>query len=116
MKQGRFAGDSGADSAHIRGARQQIANLDGNPVAVDHHRPFGDREIVGEDADGVVLRCLEFDDGASPESKNLVDGHRGGAEHDSDIDADLVYCGQEGLPLLCANRDAHVTMLWLADG
>ena len=97
-------------------ARQQIANLDGDPVPVDHHRPFGDGKIVGQDADRVVFSRLELDDGASPESQNLMDGHRGGAEHDSDIDADFVDCGQESLPLLCANRDAHVTMLWLVNG
>ena len=58
--------------AHIQGARQQIADLDRDAVAIDHHGALGHRQVVGEDMDGVVLGRFQFDDGAAAKPQYLV--------------------------------------------
>jgi len=64
--------------ARLRPARHQPLDLDGDAVAADHDGALGDRQVVGQNMDVVVLGGVEFDDGAAAESEHLVDRHGGG--------------------------------------
>ena len=75
-------------------ARQQFLDLDGDLVAADDHRALGDRQVVGEDVDFVLLGGVELDDGAAAEPKHLMDRHRAGAENHGDVDGYLIECRQ----------------------
>jgi len=83
-----------AYSAHTWRAREQFGNIHGDAVAVHNHCALGHRQIVREDAHGVLFGGVQFDDGAAAEPQHLVNGHGGGAEHDGDVDGDFVECGQ----------------------
>jgi hypothetical protein len=72
--------------ALVRHAGQQLLDLDCDAVALHHHRAGDDREIVGEDADLVLLGGIEFDNGAAAKPQYLVDRHRGSAENHGDIE------------------------------
>ena len=78
--------------AHIERARQQSADLDRDTVAVDHNGTGGDRQVVGQDLDGVVFRGFEFDDGAAAEPQDLVNRHGSRTQHNGDIHRHLVEC------------------------
>src|SRR5438874_1867180 len=49
-----------ARSAGVGRARQQFLDLDRDPVALHHHDAGGHREVVGENANLVVLGRVEF--------------------------------------------------------
>src|SRR5262249_22352102 len=82
-----------AASPHVGAARQHLLQLDCNAVAAHHHGARGDRHVVGEYPDLVVLARVELDDGAAAELEHLVHRHGRRAEHDRDIERDLVDCG-----------------------
>ena len=42
---------------------------------------------------------FEFDNGATAESQDLMDRHRGSAKHDGDVDRDIIESRQRGLAL-----------------
>ncbi len=69
--------------------RQQLLDLDRNPVAVDQHYAAGHRQVVGEDLDLVGLGGIQFD-GAAGKPHDLVDRHSGGTEHHHEIDTDFI--------------------------
>jgi hypothetical protein len=71
-------------------ARQQFLDFHGDAIAADDHRALRDRHVVGENADLILLGGIELDDGAAAEAKNLVDRHRGPAQHYGDIDRDII--------------------------
>src|SRR2546421_10991189 len=83
--------------AQVRRARQHLADLDHDAVAADDHGALGDGKVVGENLDLVVLAGVELDDGATAEPEHLVHRHGGGAEHDGDVECDLVD-GCHGMP------------------
>jgi hypothetical protein len=78
---------------HIRRARQQLRDVDGDTIAVHDDGALGHRQIIGKDADRVCFGGVELDDGAATQSQNLVDRHRCGAKHHGDVDGNLVECG-----------------------
>jgi len=82
-----------ASLTHIGGPRQQFRDIDGNAIAIHHHRTLGDGQIVREDANGVFLGGVQFDNGAAAEPEHLMDRHRCGAKHHGDIDGNFVECG-----------------------
>ena len=74
----------------IRRAGQHLPHLDGDAVGVDHHGAAGDRQVVGEDGDVVLLAGVELDDGAAAQAEHLVHRHGRGAEHDRDVERDFI--------------------------
>jgi lipoyl(octanoyl) transferase len=76
----------------VGGSRQQVIDLDRDLVAGDHDRALRHREIVDEDMDRVVLRGVEFDDGAAAEPEHLVDWHLGRPQHHRNIDTYIIQC------------------------
>ena len=105
-----------ADSAHIGGAREQIANFNRDPVPVDDDGALRNGHVVSEDVDRILLGRLELDDGAAAKAKHLVHRHGGRAKHDGDVDSDFIDRGHKRLPFLCVSLKHHVTMVWLANG
>ena len=96
------------------GPRQQFADLDRDAVAVDHHGALGDRQVVGEDIDRVVLGRVELDDGAAAEAQHLVDRHGRGAEHHRMSTAYLVECWHGRVPSGSRRRThRQLTTVWL---
>ena len=81
-----------------RRSRQHLLDFDRDTVAIDQHHAAGDRQVVGEDLDLVRLGGVEFDDGATAQAHDLMNGHRGGTEHHHEIDRDLIerwHCGSD---------------------
>src|SRR5271170_1400213 len=71
-------------------AGQELLDLDGDLVAADNDRALGHGQVIGQDADLVLLGGVEFDDGAAAEAQHLMDRHGGGAKHNRDIDRYVV--------------------------
>ena len=86
-KPAKLGSDSGLSAA--RRFRQHLLDLDRDPVAVDQHHAAGNRQVVGEDFDLVRLGGVQFNDGAAAEPHYLMDGHRGGAQDDHEVNADF---------------------------
>jgi hypothetical protein len=112
-----------AKSAHVGRPRQQLADLDRDAVAVDHHRALGDRrivgeDIVGEDIDGIVFLRVQLDNGGAAEREHLMDRHGGGAQHHGDVDGSLFECGYVVFLLRAARfaDEFQVTMVWCTGG
>jgi hypothetical protein len=79
-----------AGSDDLGRARQQLFDFHGDAITADDNRATRHRHVVGENADLVVLRRIELDDGAAAEAQNLMDRHRASAEHNGDVDRDIV--------------------------
>jgi hypothetical protein len=95
--------------------RQKLFDFDGDAIAADDDRAARHRHVVGEDADLILLRGVELDDGAAAEPQDLVDRHRGSAEHDGDVDRDIIQGRQRGLAgVMGVNSERWCfTMAWL---
>src|SRR5579863_2953317 len=77
-------------SGGVGGARQKLLDLNGDAVAADHHGAAGNRQVVGEDADLVILGSIELDNGAAAEPQHLVNWHGGGAQNHRNVDRNVV--------------------------
>jgi hypothetical protein len=96
---------------------QHLLDFDRNAVAVDHHHAAGDRQVVGENPDLVLLGGVQFDDGAAAQPHDLVDRHGGGSEDHHEIDGDFIKGWHWGPTFTHAELHCrNTTMLWLADG
>ena len=104
-----------AGSDDLGRARQQLFDFHGDAIAADDNRATRHRHVVGENADLVVLRRIELDDGAAAEAQNLMDRHRASAEHDGDVDRDIVEGRQRGLASIIGVESVGrcFTMAWL---
>ena len=89
---------------------QHLLDFDCNAVAVDHHHAAGDRQVVGEDPDLVLLGGVQFDDGASAQPHHLVDGHGGGSENHHEIDGDFIKGWHWGPALIDAKLHVSNTI------
>jgi len=89
--------DAGEGSGPRRRPRQELLDLDGDLVAADDDGAFGDRQVVGEDADFVFLGSVKLDNGAAAETEHLVDRHGGRTQHHRNIDRDILEC-RHGAP------------------
>ena len=104
-------------SPAIGRSRQHLLDFDADAIVVHMHDTAGDRHVVGEDADLVLLGRIEFDDRATAQPHDLMDGHRRGAEDHHEIDRNFIEGwhvrphSQHHLGDLC--RD--MTTLWLAN-
>ena len=67
--QGRVLRDFEINYLTIRRFRQHLLDFDRDAVAVDQHDAAGDRQVVGEDLDLVLLGGVQFDDGAAADSR-----------------------------------------------
>src|SRR5437016_1195372 len=95
---------SARPSPHVGRPRQHPLDLDRDPVAADDHGTLGDGEVIGQYPDLVVLAGIELDHGAAAEAEHLVHRHGGRAEHDRDIELDLVE-GGHGFPVRKSTLD-----------
>jgi len=82
-------------------AGQQFLDLDRDLVAADNHGAFGNRHVVGEDPDFVVLGGVELDNGAAAETEDLMDRHRRRAKHNGNVDRDVIDCRQGAPAQVC---------------
>ncbi len=69
---------------------QHLLDFDRNSIAVHHHNAAGDRQVVGQNLDLVLLRRIQFDDRAAAEAHHLMDRHRGGSEDHHQIDGYVI--------------------------
>ena len=60
---------------------QHLLDLDRNPIPAHDDRSLGDWKIVSENLHLVVFRGVKLDNGAATKAQNLVNWHRGDAEH-----------------------------------
>lgn len=67
-----------------------MLDFDRDPVAVYDHYTAGNRQVVREHLDLVLLGRIQFNDGATAEPHHLVDRHRGGSENHHQIDRDVI--------------------------
>lgn len=74
----------------VGGPRQHLLDFDADPVAVDDHHAAGDRQVVGQHLDLVLLGRVEFDDGPATEAHHLMNGHRGGSQDHHQIHGDFI--------------------------
>lgn len=74
----------------IRRPGQHLLDFDRDAVAVDDHDAAGNRQVIGQDLDLVLLRGVEFDDRAAAQPHHLMDRHRGGSENHHQIDRDVI--------------------------
>lgn len=74
----------------IERSGQHLLDFDRDAVAVDHHDAAGDRQVVGEHLDLVLLGRIQFDDGAAAQPHHLMDRHRRGSENHHQIDRDVI--------------------------
>src|SRR5262249_61451500 len=84
---------------------------DGDRVGAARDGGLGHREVVGQDSALVVLAGSELDDGAAAEPEHLVHRHGSGAEHDRDVERDLVDGGHQrtlgSVQVLKSSRDGY---------
>ena len=67
-------------------ARQHLLDFNRDAVPVDHHNTAGDRQVIGQDLDLVLLGGIKLNDGASAEPHDLVNGHGRGPQDHHEID------------------------------
>src|SRR5208282_661161 len=105
-----------AASGSLWRTRQQLLHLNRDFIAAHDHRTLGHGEVVGKDADLILFRGVEFDDGTAAESKHLMDRHRRRAEDHRNIDRDFVECRQRAPRADFVDAPSQrysLTMLWL---
>jgi hypothetical protein len=104
----------------LPGARQprlHLLDFDRDTVAIDQHHATGNGEVIGEDLDLVGLGRVQFDDGATAETHDLVDRHRSGPEDHHEIDGDFIEGWHwDGPDTTCKIAWLEITTLWLANG
>ena len=69
---------------------QNLGDGDGNPVTVEMDFALGDRFIVGQHQDRVVLVGIEFNHRAAAHAQKLMHGDNGLPEHNGNLDFDVV--------------------------
>lgn len=72
------------------GFGQHLLDFDRDAVAVDHHHPASDGQIVGQNLDLVLLLGVQFDNRAAAEPHDLMNRHGGGAKDHHQIDGDFI--------------------------
>jgi len=65
----------------IGGTGQHFLDLDRNPIPAHDDHALSDWKIVSENLHLVVFRGVKLDNGAATKAQNLVNWHRGDAEH-----------------------------------
>ena len=76
--------------------------------------PLATGKVVGEDLDLVILGGVQLDDGAAAEPQHLMDRHGGGAEHDRDIERNLVESGHSN-PCTAASELNRPRSTWYGE-
>ncbi len=89
-----------------------MLDFDGNPVAVDHDYAACDRQVVGQDLDLVLFRCIKFYDGTSGKPHDLMHRHTGGPENDRQVDRNFIEM-RHFEPKLTNDSGFIMTTVWL---